>query len=168
MAERINAGTVTAALEVLDDDAKAVAGGMVVSLALTTWAVRDLAPREWEDLAAYLLALTDREPVKSSPAYAGHRIVLGTMASELRSFAHSAGEPVGLQADLRSAGSQAEERRIKARIADEHIAFERAIDDILTAHATQREITAPAEEEIIDQDPDAAPTLETDDALAFL
>src|SRR3954471_19488591 len=99
---RITAADIEHGRDILDDQAKVVAGGVVVSIGFTNAAVKDLAPREWEELAAYLLALLEREPVKSRGAYTAHRIVLGSLATELRGFATAAGEPIGLQMDLRA------------------------------------------------------------------
>lgn len=171
MTAGITPEAVAAELDLLDGEAKLVAGNVVVSIGFTNAAVKTLAPREWEDLAAWLLALIAREPIRTSRAFTGHRIVLGALATELRGFAEAAGEPVGLQADLRAATSQADERRINARIADEQAAFDRHIDEVLLANSVQREIAQQSvtpQEETIDQAPVAIPTPETDDALDYL
>lgn len=194
MAERITAETVAAELDVLDGEAKLVVGQIVVSIGVTNAAVKQLVPREWEALASYLFTVLAQEPMKSSPAFVGHRIVLGSLAMELRGFAQQAGEPVGLQVDLRNAGSQAAERRIRERIADDAAAFSRHIDDVLDADTAQRaaaeaayEVRVPvvdgvatlpdgrtvqaAEgvvEVVVPLDPGAAPSIEPDDDLAYL
>lgn len=168
-AERITAAAVTAELDVLDGEAKRVAGDVVVSIGFTNAAVKDLAPREWEELAAYLVALLAREPVRSSGAYAGHRVVLGALATELRGFAAAAGEPVGLLVDLRGAASLAEEHRIRERLDGLHAAFDRSIDDTILTHAIQRESGRHDPEEDAPEDPSPAATpTETDDVLAAL
>lgn len=169
VAERLTPRAIADELDVLDGQAKLVAGDLVVTLAFTNAAVKDLAPREWEELSGYLYALLEREPVKSSAAFAGHRIVLGSLASELRGFAAAAGEPVGLQADLRAASSQAEERRIRERIAQEQLGYERYVDDVLAAQTAQQ-IAAQHYEEMTDSEPtqDAATPTETTDVPAWL
>lgn len=173
-AERITHETVAAELDAIDGEARRVAGGVVVSIAFTNAAVKDLAPREHEELAAYLFALIEREPVKTSPAFAGHRIVLGTLASELRGFAAAAGEPIGVQADLRAAVTQAEERRIRARLADLEAGAHRYGDDVIAAHHLQHQVLDDhippehPEEDPPDEPPTAAQPTEPDDVLAYL
>lgn len=137
-AERINAAAVTAAVDVLDGDERRDLGEVAVTIGFTNASVKLLAPREMEELAAYLFAKLALEPMASSPAFAAHRVVLGALATELRGFAQAAGEPVGIHADLRAATSQAEERRIRARLADQAAAFDRHIDDVLLAQAAWR------------------------------
>lgn len=164
------------ARDILDGEEKRAAGDVVVSIGFTNAAVKDLAPREHEELAAYLFALLDREPVKGSPVYAAHRIVLGSLATELRGFAAAAGEPVGLQADLRAASTQAEERRIRERLDGQRAAATRHYDDVLTEHHRRRDVDdhIPDEPEPDEEGPmapvsPAATTAETDDAdLAYL
>jgi len=107
----------------------------------------DLAPREWEEVAAYLYALLDREPVKGGQAFAAHRIVLGSIAGELRGYASVAGEPVGLEVDLRAATSKAEEQRILERMDDRHRAQVRRLDDVALQQAAQHQAPVAAEEE---------------------
>lgn len=165
--ERSTHEAIASELDVLDTDKKHLAGDVVVSIGFTNAAVKDLAPREHEELAAWLFALIAREPFRSSPAHTGHRIVLGALATELRGFAAAAGEPVGLQADLRAAGTQAEERRIRARIADQERGFTRFVDDVLASHAYQRTPSPLPEEESIDQVP-AARAETGDDPLRAL
>lgn len=137
-ARPLDAGEVVAAARSFDEP-DAVAGGQLASLGFTRASVAMLSPREWEVLAAWLFAQLERAPMKSSPAYTGHRIVLGGLANELRGYAHSAGEPVGIQADLRDTKSQAEEQRLRARLADQEAAYDRHVDDVLLAEAAQRE-----------------------------
>lgn len=109
--------SVAAASAALDEQERQEAA-WAIALDLTGYAAATLAPRELEEVAAYLFALLEREPTKSGPVYAPHRIVLGQLAAQLRGYAMLAGEPVGLEADLRAATSQGEERRIRERIAD--------------------------------------------------
>lgn len=166
---RITAAAVTAELDVLDGQEKVVAGGVVVTIGFTNAAVKDLAPREHEELAAYLFALLAREPVKTSPAYAAHRIVLGSLATELRGFAAAAGEPVGLEADLRAAKTKADEKVARARIADQAIGFDRAITAAIMADHFDREQPAQAKEDTTPEEPAVAPPTETiDDPLDYL
>jgi hypothetical protein len=126
----------------------------------------DLAPREWETVAAYLYGLLEREPLKAGPAYAPYRIVLGSIAGELRGFARLAGEPVGLEADLRAATSQAEERRIRERMDDARMAQERRLNDVALQQAAQHRAAHESDEEeapIVD-----APVEDDDELPAFL
>jgi hypothetical protein len=171
-AERINLPAVVAERDALDDQDRLLAGDVVVTIGFTNAAVKDLAPREWEELAAYLFALLERQPMKSSAAFAGHRIVLGNLATELRGFAAAAGEPVGLQADLRAASSRAEELRIRKRIDSAELALDRHVDGVIDAHHAQREaqdayIPPDPEEQPIDQAPAARQDTD-DDPTAFL
>lgn len=127
----------------------------------------DLLPREWEAVAAWLIALTEHDPIKSSSGFAAHRILLGSFAGELRNFARQAGEPVGLEADLRAAGSKAEEKRIRDRIDAEAIALERHLDDIALRQAAQHVITEPPpteEGEPSEPETPPQPPEKTDDA----
>lgn len=157
VAERITPEAIAAELDVIDGEAKRIAGDTVVSIGFTNVAVKDLTPHEWESVASYLLALLAREPVRSSPGYACHRIVLGSLASELRGFAAAAGEPVGLQADLRAASTQADERRIRARLADHAAAYDREIDEALLAQAARRLYESP-DDHIPDDDQEVQPS----------
>lgn len=173
VAERINLPAIEHARDVLDDEEKRLAGEVVVTIGFTNAAVKDLAPREHEELAAYLFALLEREPVKSSSPYAAHRIVLGSLATELRGFAAAAGEPVGLQADLRAASTQAEERRIRERLDGQRAAATRYYDDVVMDHHRGRDddthIPDEPDQEEIEEVPAATLPTEDDDAdLAFL
>jgi hypothetical protein len=170
---RLNAPGVVEAFERFDAEDRLVVGQQVVASNAINWALRDLAPREWEDIASYLFALVAREPLKSSPTYAGHRILFGYLANELRSFAASAGIPVGLEADLRAASTKAEEERIRMLILERQMGRDRYLDEIQqveemahdNALATARR--SQEEEPPIDEEP-AAPATEPDDDLAFL
>lgn len=167
VAERITPASIAAELDLLDAEEKRLAGAVVVSIGFTNSAVKDLSPREHEELAGWLFALIAREPLKSSPAFTGHRIVLGALATELRGFAQAAGAPVGLQADLRAASSKTEEQRIRVRLAEQEQGYARFVDDVLASHAYQRVPGPPLEEEPIAQAP-AAPTETDDDPLRAL
>lgn len=114
----------------LDAQDRGIVGDVVMTLGQAALLLPLLIPREWEEIAAYLFALLEREPMKSSPAYAPHRMILGQVASELRTYARIAGEPTGLEADLRAARSQDEERRIRALIADREAALDRTLVDL--------------------------------------
>lgn len=169
VAERITPEAVRSGVDLLDGEDRLVLGDVVVvSIGFTNAAVKTLLAREMEEVAAYLVALLERAPLRTSAAYAPHRIVLGSLATELRGFARAAGEPVGLLADLRAAGSLAEERRIRERLADHVIAHERYLDDAIVAHharsshpgATARD---EPEEEMTDQPPAPPPTRESFD-----
>ncbi len=165
--ERLTPDAIAAELDLIDGDARVVLGEVVVTIAFTNAAVKTLSPREMAELGAYLRALIDRAPIKGqSPAYAPHRMVLGQLATELEGFAAAAGEPIGLEADLRAATSKAEERRIRERLADEAAAYDRHIDDVLLSHAAQQATTT-LEEPAPDKATSAA-TPETDDVLAWL
>jgi hypothetical protein len=157
VAERITPAAVVAERDLLDGEERRIVGQLVIGLAFTNATVKDLAPREMEEVAAYLLALLDRAPIKTSPAFQPHRMVLGSLASELRGFAAAAGEPVGLQVDLRGSGSQADEQRIRARLADQAAAFERSIDDAIAAHVAQSLYQGAHEPEDVLQEPEDDP-----------
>lgn len=137
-AERITLETVRAERDRIDGEERRILGDVIVSLGFTNATVKTLAPREMEEVAAYLTALLERAPLKTSRAYEAHRMVLGSLATELRGFAAAAGEPTGLQADLRAASSQAEERRVAERIDAAAVAYDRHVDDILLEHAARR------------------------------
>lgn len=149
-AERLTVDAVTRALQADDQAAAdAVAGEIVCNLGFVRMTVASMVPREWEAVAAYLYALLARAPIKGSSAYEAHRMVLGMLALELRTYAQQAGEPVGLEADLRAASSQAEEQHIRARMADQAAARDRQLTEIeleqAAYHAHMR--PDPAEEE---------------------
>lgn len=171
VAERLTPESVAAEAVAFDAQERIVVGGQAVmgfgELAAMT---AMFSPREWEEVAAYVLALVEREPVKTSPAYLPHRTILAHLGHELRGYARIAGEPVGLEADLRAATSQAEEQRIRQRMYDDQLARERFHDDLLLADAAQRATSQPSdpEGEPIDPEPDAAPATETDVDLAYL
>lgn len=129
-------------------DGKLVAGQWVADLYSTRMLLGNLAPAEWEHVAAFLFALLERQPVAGSQAYAAERMLLGSLAWELRAYAGAAGEPVGLHADLRAASSKIEEQRIRDRIEASRAAFHehisRVIDD---GHAwLQRQASEPADD----------------------
>jgi hypothetical protein len=58
----------------------------------TRWALTDLTVDEWRRIGAYLRGLLDREPVKTGAAWAGVRILLGTLAAELDGMVRVAGD----------------------------------------------------------------------------
>lgn len=87
-----------------------VIGQMVADLGLTRSMLATTVPREWERVAAVLLALLDRYPFKDGPRYAGERILLGALANELRAYAVAAGEPVS-SIDLRAPDVREQEAR---------------------------------------------------------
>lgn len=135
-ADRITPAAIEAESVAFDARERAVVAGQVVldfSHAGVLAAL--LAPREWEAVAAYLLALVGREPMRSAAGYLPHRTILGAIGSELRQYARLAGEPVGLEADLRAATSRAEEQRIRERIADRDAAADRRHDELLLEQA---------------------------------
>lgn len=171
MTDRISPAAVVAAVDVLDGEERVVLGEIVVGLAFTNSTVKTLSPREMEAVAAWLFALLERSPQKASPAYAPHRIVLGSLATELRGFAAAAGEPVGMAVDLRDAGSQAEERRVRERLADAAAAYDRHVDDVIASQHAQHD--AATRHSAIDEEPatesyPAAPPIEaSDDDLAW-
>lgn len=131
---------VAAEAAVIDAQGRVMVGGELLDFGATGVLAALLAPREWEEIAAYVLAVVEREPVRSSPAYQAHRIVLGSFANDLRNYARMAGEPTGLVADLRAATSQAEERRIRERIADQQLALERHLDDVALQQQAQHRV----------------------------
>lgn len=104
-------------------DGQLIAGQWLADLSLTRGLVGNFGPAEWEHVAAFLTALIERAPVRESPAYEAERGILGALAWELREYARSAGEPVGLEADLRAASSRQEEQRVLARLEASREAF---------------------------------------------
>jgi hypothetical protein len=172
VAERITPAAVLAERDLLDGEERRILGGLVVGLAFTNATVKDLAPREMEEVAATLFALIERAPFKSSRSYAPLRMVVGALASELRGFAHAAGEPVGLEADLRAAWSQKEERQVRQRLADQAAAWAREVDDAILAHHAMSMYDGPPEpdeEEEPPQQPHTPPTpTEGPDAPAYV
>jgi hypothetical protein len=139
VAERLTPEAVEAEVVAFDErDRAVVAGQIVLDFSHAGVLAALLAPREWEQVAAYMLALVEREPLRSAPAYLAHRTILSAVGSELRQYARLAGEPVGLEADLRAATSQADERRILARIADAEAAAHRRHDELLLEQAAYR------------------------------
>ena len=136
MVEAITAEAVELAAVSFDVQDRAVVRDQVVlDFSHAGLLAANLAPREWEAVAAYMLALVAREPIRSGPAYLPHRTVLGAIGAELRQYARVAGEPVGLEADLRAASSQAEDQRIRALIADRDAASDRRHDELLLEQA---------------------------------
>lgn len=171
-AERISAESVE--LEVIQFDARdraVVAGQVVIDFTQVGVIVSLLSPREWEEVAEYLFALAEREPLKSGRDHVAHRTVIGAVAGELRGYAHAAGEPTGSLADLRAASTRADERRILARLADQDAALERHVDDVIADHHAQTATLADSEpepEEEPTSPPPAAPAPETTDATTWL
>jgi hypothetical protein len=136
--ERITVAAVEAAVVQFDAEDRAIVGQVVMNFSHVAALVASLTPGEWESVAAYLYALLERSPLKDGRAYLPHRVVLGSIASDLRGYAVAAGEPVGLEVDLRAVTSKDEERRIRERIADRDAAFDRHIDDVIAQSANQR------------------------------
>lgn len=162
----IRADTVLAEVAELDGEDRRTTN-IVWNLGMLRSILHDVLPREAEEVAAYVYALLEREPVKGQAHYAPHRMILGSLASELRTYARDAGEPVGLWADLRDAQSQSEERRILQRLDEQAIAFSAYTDDVIAATNAQRVVDAarvdtpepPPEEPVSDP----APPVESDD-----
>lgn len=138
-AERITVDAVEAAVVEFDAQDRAVVGRQAVMDFTQVGVFASLlAPREWEEVAAYLYALVERAPLKAAPAYLAHRTIIGAIAGELRGYARLAGEPVGLEVDLRAATSRAEELRIRERIDAQAIAMDRHVDDVIEQTRVQR------------------------------
>lgn len=129
-----------------------------------------LAPREWEEVAAYLFALLEREPVKSSPAFVAHRVVLGSIAGDLRTYARVTGEPVGFEADLRAATSKAEERRILERMDDQRRAQVRRLDQVALEQSVQHQAHTATDPAQLDEEApiDVMEPQDDDELPAFL
>lgn len=125
----------------MSDDPKAAS--VREALLFTRWAIADLAPSSLERVAAYLAALMEREPLRSGQGWANERQVLGCLVTDLRTMVLAAGEPVGVQRDLRDARTRSDEvsARKRAELA------ERAYDDLLTdafeADRRAREVREP-------------------------
>lgn len=147
-AERLTAEAVAAEVVTFDAQERAIVAGQVVLNFSHAGILATLfPPREWEAVAGYLFALIERAPLAASPAYLAHKTLLGAIASDLRTYARIAGEPVGLVADLRAASSQAEERRIRERIADQAAALDRMLDGIELDQAAYHRHARPIEHE---------------------
>jgi hypothetical protein len=97
-------------------------------LLFTRWAIVDLDPTSLERVASLLDALRSREPMKSGRGWDNERQVLGCLVTDLRSMVLAAGEPVGVQRDLRDARTRQDEVSARAR-ADGAI---RAYDALIT------------------------------------
>lgn len=63
------------------------------SLPVTQWAIAEMQPFEWQLVADYLSGMLNKNPLRESPDYGPHRLVLGALAAELRQNAIAAGEP---------------------------------------------------------------------------
>lgn len=132
------------------------------SLIFTRWTIVDLEPASLERVASYLAALMEREPLKSGTGWTNERIVLGCLVTDLRTMVMAAGEPVGVQRDLRDARTKADERsaRARAELAERayHDLVSEAIETDHAERATPRNTAQHALED--DRDPRA-----TDDQL---
>lgn len=174
-AERITKDAVEAAVVEFDArDRAVVAGQLVMDFTQVGVFAALLAPREWEEVAAYLYALLERAPLKAAPAYLAHRTIIGAIAGELRGYARQAGEPVGLEVDLRGATSKAEELRIRERIDAQAIAMDRHVDDVIeqarvqrTWDAAHREPADQQEDPVTDTITPAAPQPTADELAAW-
>ena len=62
-------------------------GELVADLGATRAALSSTIADEWTAVADIIDGLLAREPLKSGARYSGERIVLGTFAAELRSYA---------------------------------------------------------------------------------
>ena len=149
----IRSATVLAAMGDLDVEDRRTAN-VVWNLGLLRSLLNDISPYEAEEVAAYLFTLLEREPAKSAKRYAAHRMIIGSLASELRTYARDAGEPVGLWRDLRDANSQAEEQRILLRLDEQALAFSRVTDDAIAAGRIQRPAAPEPVVETADEPPD--------------
>ncbi len=65
-------------------------GGLVSDLGGARSMLSITTPDEWKSAADLIQMILDREPLKSRSRYAGERIILGSLASELRSYAIAA------------------------------------------------------------------------------
>lgn len=65
-------------------------GDSVADLGGTRGVLSATSPDEWVALADFIESLLDREPLKRQPRYSGQRIILGTLANELRGYALAA------------------------------------------------------------------------------
>lgn len=66
-------------LDLLIGETVADFGGLRGTLSMTT-------PDEWSTVADLLDSLLAREPLSKGPHYSGERIILGTLAAELRGY----------------------------------------------------------------------------------
>ena len=75
---------------------------LLPSLALpcTRWALTDLRPVEWREASSVIRGMLAREPLKSAPAWAGVRILLGTLAAELDEMTTIVGDEPAEAANL--------------------------------------------------------------------
>ena len=70
-------------LDLLIGEAVSDFGGVRSMLSLTT-------PDEWRKAADLIAIILEREPIRGGARYSGERIVLGSFAAELRSYADMA------------------------------------------------------------------------------
>jgi len=70
-------------LDLLIGEMIADLGGVRGTLSMTT-------PDEWMAVAELIDSLMEREPLSKGPHYSGERIILGTLAAELKGYAAAA------------------------------------------------------------------------------
>lgn len=119
-------------------------------LPFTRWTIVDMDPVALERVAAYLEALMGREPIKSGKGWVNELIVLGCLVTDLQSMVSAAGEPIGVQRDLRDARTKAEELDARHRAELAFRAFDNHITDAIesdrAAWDAQRPMEHPQEE----------------------
>lgn len=121
------------------------------ALLFTRWAIIDLDPTSLERVAALLDAFRNREPVRSGRGWDNERQIIGCLVTDLRTMVLAAGEPVGVQRDLRDARTKSDEVMARQR-ADGAI---RAYHDLIT-DAIEEDHRVRASRPLT-QDPEPAP-----------
>ena len=109
------------------------------ALLFTRWAIIDLEPSSLERVAALLDAFRNREPVKSGRGWENERQVLGCLVTDLRTMVLAAGEPVGVQRDLRDARTKADEVMARQRADGAIRAYHELITDAIDEDQRARE-----------------------------
>ena len=116
----------------LDASGALIVRSVIADLGFTRSMVPLVSPAEWERIARFLFALLDRAPLAGDGSgWAAGRMILGALASDLRTYAHAAGEPVGFDLDLRNATSKAEERDVRQRMDLVNRRFDKRLEEIV-------------------------------------
>lgn len=68
----------------------------VCRMPATEAAIADLAPAEWVPVAEWITYQLSREPLRSARGWTAHRLILGSLATELEMQAREEGEPTSM------------------------------------------------------------------------
>jgi hypothetical protein len=94
-------------------------------------------------VARWLAGTLEREPMRSSDGFEAHRIVLGSLMSELEGLCRLVDEPVGPAADLRAAKMPREELRARQALEAERQAYHDHVSDVIAQGHAQDELERP-------------------------